>query len=104
MRLKPQLYAALLLFVIPAVSFAQESNNVNAGMLRYPDISKDKIVFVYANDLWVVDRTGAARPLASPPGTESMPRFSPDGKTIAFAGRFFFSITRIGGQRVAGRS
>jgi tricorn protease-like protein len=27
-----------------------------AGMLRYPDVSQAQIVFVYANDLWLVDR------------------------------------------------
>ena len=43
-------------------------------MLRYPDISASNIVFVYANDLWVVPREGGmARPLASPPGGELFP-------------------------------
>ncbi|MFK7821366.1 MAG: S41 family peptidase [Planctomycetaceae bacterium] len=104
MRLKTRLYAALLLFTIPAASYAaQAKSEVNAGMLRSPDVSKDKIVFVYANDLWVVDRAGGqARPLASPPGTESMPRFSPDGKTIAFVGNYdggrdIYSIAVDGG-------
>ena len=61
----------------------------NAGMMRYPDVSQDKIVFVYADDLWVVDRKGGmASPLASPAGAERNPRFSPDGKTIAFAGNY----------------
>ena len=58
-------------------------------MLRYPDISADSIVFVYANDLWIVPRAGgSAVPLASPPGVEQNPRFSADGKTIAFVGNY----------------
>jgi len=58
-------------------------------MLRYPDISRTNIVFVYANDLWVVSRNGGtARPLASPPGQESFPRFSEDGQTVAFVGNY----------------
>ncbi len=61
----------------------------HAGMLRYPDVSAGQIVFVYANDLWVVSRSGGvAAPLASPPGPETFPRFSPDGKTIAFVGNY----------------
>ena len=58
-------------------------------MLRYPDISATNIVFVYANDIWLLPREGGvATPLASPPGVELFPRFSPDGQTIAFAGRY----------------
>ena len=61
----------------------------SAGMMRFPDVSKDKIVFSYANDLWMVDREGGvASPLASPEGGERFPRFSPDGKTIAFTGNY----------------
>ncbi len=58
-------------------------------MLRYPDVSDTSIVFVYANDLWLVPREGgAAQPLASPPGAERNPRFSADGKTVAFSGNY----------------
>lgn len=58
-------------------------------MLRYPDVSSTHIVFVYANDLWMVPREGGvASPLASPPGQELMPKFSPDGKQIAFVGNY----------------
>ncbi len=58
-------------------------------MMRFPDVSKDSIVFVYANDLWLVPRAGGvAKPLASPPGAESLPKFSPDGASIAFIGNY----------------
>lgn len=54
-------------------------------MLRYPTLSSSDIAFVYASSLWVVDKHGGtARPVASPAGSVSWPRFSPDGKTIAF--------------------
>ncbi len=83
----------LFLIVCLAMGFAQvgwnEEERPHAGMLRYPDVSREKIVFVYANDLWVVPREGGtAIPLASPPGQEMFPRFSPDGKTIAFVGNY----------------
>ncbi len=58
-------------------------------MLRFADVSADHIVFVYADDLWLVDKAGGmARPLASPPGVESNPRFSADGRTVAFSGNY----------------
>ena len=57
--------------------------------MRFPDISADKIVFSYARDLWIVDKTGGtALPLASPEGAERFPRFSPDGQRIAFVGNY----------------
>ncbi len=61
----------------------------HAGMLRYPDVGPTDIVFVYANDLWLVSRDGGeAVPLASPPGQELFPKFSDDGETIAFMGNY----------------
>ncbi len=61
----------------------------DATMMRFPDVSSDYIVFVYANDIWRVPREGGmAVKLASPPGEEQFPRFSPDGSTIAFEGNY----------------
>jgi len=57
--------------------------------MRFPTISKDKIIFTYEGDLWLVSAQGgiAAR-ITSAPGTESMARFSPDGKLVAFAASY----------------
>jgi tricorn protease len=61
----------------------------HGGMLRFPDVSATHIAFVYADDLWLVPREGGvATPLASPPGVEALPRFSPDGQTIAFMANY----------------
>ena len=61
----------------------------HAGMMRMPDVSQSQIVFSYANDLWLAPREGGvAVPLSSPEGRESFPRFSADGKTIAFVGNY----------------
>ena len=80
----------------------------NAGMLRYPDVSQTHIVFSYANDLWVVPKSGGtATKLSSPPGAEALAKFSPDGQQIAFnanydGGRDLYTIGVVGGipQRV----
>jgi tricorn protease-like protein/C-terminal processing protease CtpA/Prc len=75
----------------------------SAGMLRYPDVGREQIVFVYANDLWLVARDGGvATPLASPPGAELFPRFSPDDETVAFMGNYdggrdLYTIPAAGG-------
>src|SRR6266852_1270778 len=58
-------------------------------LLRFADISKDKVVFAYAGDLWISAREGgAARRLTSHVGDELFPKFSPDGKWIAFTGEY----------------
>ncbi len=82
-----------LMIVVVASMFVAASPTMavepHAGMLRYPDVSATHIAFRYADDLWVVPREGGvAVPLAGPPGGESFPRFSPDGKTIAFMGNY----------------
>ena len=72
------------------LAILQQSNaQIDAGLFRYPDISKTQIVFTYANDLWVVGKDGGnAVKLSSPSGVESYPKFSPDGKSIAFTGNY----------------
>ncbi len=76
-------------FALLTGHFAAGDVDPSGGMLRYPAVSKDRIVFSYANDLWTVSRSGGvATPLASPPGAEATPRFSPDGQTIAFVGNY----------------
>lgn len=60
-----------------------------ARLLRFPDIYKDNIVFTYAGDLYIVStQGGTARRLTSNIGFEMFPKFSPDGKMIAFTGQF----------------
>ncbi len=87
-RFRPRPSLALLAALAAAPAVAQETRP-HAGMLRYPDVSATHVVFVYADDLWLAPRTGGvATPLASPPGEESRPRFSPDGATIAFVGNY----------------
>lgn len=58
-------------------------------MLRFPAINGDQIVFSYAGDLYSVAAAGGiARKLTTDTGYEIFPRFSPDGKYIAFTGQY----------------
>jgi tricorn protease len=58
-------------------------------MFRYPDVSQTQIAFVYAGDIWIVDKKGGlANQLSSPPGEEQFPRFSPDGSRIAYSANY----------------
>ena len=91
---------AALTFLVTLPAAAVEPHG---GMLRSPDVSASHIVFVYANDLWIVPREGGtAVPLASPPGEESFPRFNAAGDTIAFMGNYdgntdLYTIRAAGG-------
>jgi tricorn protease len=57
--------------------------------LRSPTVSATHIAFAYANNIWIVERSGGtARRLTSFQGQTSNPHFSPDGKWIAFTGEY----------------
>ena len=69
-----------------ALLAAPLSAQVDARLMREPDVSATHIVFVYAGDLWIVPKAGGtAQRLSSPPGEEQFPRFSPDGSHIAYS-------------------
>ncbi|WNO60751.1 PDZ domain-containing protein [Rheinheimera sp. MMS21-TC3] len=58
-------------------------------LLRQPDISADKLTFVYGGDIWLAERDGQnPRQLTSHPADEFAPHFSPDGNWIAFSANY----------------
>ncbi|MFC1477334.1 PDZ domain-containing protein [candidate division KSB1 bacterium] len=79
--------ALSLLCIVFAVSFAFAEDGTR--LLHQPDINGGMIVFVYAGDLWTAPSAGGdARQLTTHIGTESSPKFSPDGKWVAFSGQY----------------
>ena len=58
-----------VLYLLSYLFLMQLAAQTNAGLYRYPDVSKTQIVFTYANDLWVIPKEGGeAVKLSSPTG------------------------------------
>ncbi len=102
MRNRTRVLFVTLTLLVSAAWCAAE--NTAPAYLRYPDVNGDRIVFAAEGDLWVApDAGGVARRLTTHPGTEYFPRFSPDGKWIAFTGEYdgnqdVFVIPAVGGE------
>ncbi len=82
------MYRLFVVFI--SIVFAQLfSTAQGTQLLRQPTISEDKVVFAYADDLWVAARTGGdAIRLTSNEGSEIFPHFSQDGRSIAFSAEY----------------
>jgi tricorn protease len=78
-----------LLPLLAAAPLVAQPAGEGTRLLRQPTVSRTQIAFVYAGDVWVVPRAGGdARRLTSFPGVEAQPRFSPDGRDVAFTGEY----------------
>ena len=83
-QISPIIFITLTFFVFKANAY-----NNGTGLLRFPAIHDNQIVFSYAGDLYTVNsQGGTARRLTSHKGYEMFPRFSPDGEHIAFTGQY----------------
>jgi tricorn protease len=68
---------------------ATESLFAQTKLLRFPDIHGTQVVFCYAGDIWRAPAEGGkAIRLTAHSGQELFPKFSPDGKWIAFTGQY----------------
>jgi tricorn protease len=74
-----------ILLSIAAAWLTPAFGQANKGYYRNPALSGSTVIFVAEGDLWQVPlQGGVARRLTSHPALEANPRFSPDGKTLAF--------------------
>jgi len=93
----------ILFLLIPLAPLCLISGQ-EARLLRFPTTNGQEVVFSYAGDLYKVSiHGGEAGRLTSHIGYEIFPRFSPDGKTIAFTGQYdgnteVFTIPSVGGE------
>ena len=79
----------LLCLFLGAAALAAATQITPPHLCRTPDIHGDRIVFSAEGDLWLgFLSTGLAMRLTTFEGGEWNPRFSPDGKWIAFTGEY----------------
>jgi tricorn protease len=94
-------FSFIFLIVLSTAGFSQAASPM---LFRQPTMNKTHVVFVYAGDLWKVSREGgSAVRLTSGIGVETNPRYSPDGRWIAFTGEYdgnvdVFVVSADGGE------
>jgi tricorn protease len=104
MCLKHWVSGLILLSAILLAAPARTQQMPEGRLLRFPDISRNQIVFSYGGDLWLASTTGGvARRITTSPGLELFPKFSPDGKWIAFTAQYdgnfnVYVMSSSGGQ------
>lgn len=88
-RRSPVFHFAIAALFIAGLTLCAASNGSSTRLLRMPTVSSNQIAFAYAENIWVVPRSGGlARRLTSFQGLTSNPHFSPDGKLIAFSAEY----------------
>lgn len=90
-RLFRALLALSALFLAPAglVAQAPATQGGTLGFYRFPALHGDVVVFAAEGDLWRVGvQGGVAHRLTTHPAEETDPTISPDGRTLAFTGRY----------------
>src|SRR5437773_9820881 len=72
---------ALLVCTFASIAFGRE-----AELVRYPSYSNGRIAFTYLGDIWTAEENGQnIQRLTVNKARDAYPRFSPDGKWMAFS-------------------
>ncbi len=81
--------AFLMVTILMVLKMPLSNAAIDARLMRFPDVSADKILFTYASDLWVVPLDGGrAYRLTSDGGREKRGKFSPDGTQVAYSATY----------------
>jgi tricorn protease len=85
-RLFSSVFVAILITALITAADAQTNEQQRARLLRHPTYSNGRIAFSYLGDIWLVNEDGSnLRRLTDNIARDVYPRFSPDGKWIAFS-------------------
>ncbi len=104
MHMNKLILPVLAFLTISIFSSTEVVAKEDTRLLRFPAVHGTQVVFSYAGDLYTVGIDGGtARKITSHSGYEMFPRFSPDGKTIAFTGQYdgnteVYTIPSAGGE------
>ena len=80
---------SLTLLILGCACLASAQQTPEGRLMRFPDIYKRQDRFqLCRRSLAGLDSGGAARRITTDPGLELFPKFSPDGKWIAFTGQY----------------
>jgi tricorn protease len=83
-----KLFASIALVLCQGACLVNAESS-EAKLLHFPTTNGNQVVFTYAGQLYTVDVNGGlARRLTSTPGYAVFPRFSADGKQIAFTAQY----------------
>ncbi len=78
-----------MLVLATLLSHAPRAQTAETLLLREPALSRDRLAFSYAGDIWTANRDGTnPQRLTVGPGVETNPHFSPDGQWIAYTGDY----------------
>jgi tricorn protease len=84
------LITAIAVTLAPAITtMAAAYQTEDTRLLRFPDIHKEYVTFVYAGDIYISNtNSGQSTRLTDHIGFETFPKFSPDGTKIAFSAEY----------------
>src|SRR5437667_10025496 len=72
--------------LLAAVLILPIATNAEVRLLRHPSYSNGKVAFSYLGDIWIANENGSGvERLTDHKARDVYPRFSPDGKWIAFS-------------------
>ena len=75
--------------MVAAVVGGLQAQETETRLMRFPATNGKQIVFSYAGQLYTVTPAGGvARRITTAPGYAIFPRFSPDGKQLAFTAQY----------------